>query len=48
MKKYNYFYYGTPIQKSRFEENVSENWEDEYDKIKGYSFGGYSAVERES
>mgnify|MGYP001497094721 CR=1 FL=1 len=29
-------------------ETDESNWEDEYDKIKGYSFGGYSAVERES
>jgi len=45
MKTYNYTYYGTAIQKSRFEENVPKDWEDEYDDIKGYSYGGYDAVE---
>jgi len=47
MKKYNYFYYAQPIQKSQFTSNVPENWEDEYDNINGYSHGGYRAIERE-
>lgn len=47
MKKFNYFYYGTAIQKSRFDDNVPENWQDELDKYGEYSYGGYRAVERD-
>ena len=45
MKTYNYTYYGQAIQKSRFEKNVPKNWEDEYDALNGYSYGGYRANE---
>ena len=45
MKTYNYTYYGYAILKSLFEFNVPKNWEREYDK--GYSYGGYRAVEVE-
>ena len=45
-KKYNYFYYGTPIFKANFVKEVPDNWEDEV--IDGtYSWGGYDAVEIE-
>ena len=45
-KKYNYFYYGTPIFKANFVKEVPDNWEDEV--INGaYSWGGYDAVEIE-
>ena len=47
MKTYNYTYDGQAIQKSRFEANVPKDWEKEYDELKGYSWGYYSAVERE-
>lgn len=46
MKKYNYYYDKTPIKKSRFEESVPENWEQ--DVINGeYSYGYYRAIEVE-
>jgi hypothetical protein len=44
MRTHNYFYFGTPIQKSRFEENVPENWKEDTDKFAGYNYGGYKAV----
>ena len=43
MKNYNFTYYGTTIQRSRFENNVPKDWESEYDSLKGYSWGGYDA-----
>jgi len=43
MKKYNYFYYGTPIQRRVFLSNVPESWESEVDEYGGYSYGGYRA-----
>ena len=46
-KKYNYFYYNTPILKSLFVANVPENWEEEVNEYGEYSFGGYRAVEVE-
>jgi len=43
-KKYNYFYYGMPITRSKFLEAVPEKWEDWV--INGYfSWGGYDAEE---
>ena len=42
-KKFNYFYYGMPIQKSEFLKAVPENWQDEV--VNGsFSWGGYRAV----
>lgn len=47
-KKYNYFYNGQAIQKSRFLEAVPEDWEDEADNNMGYyTYGYYKAVLRE-
>ena len=43
MANYNFTYYGAAIQKSRFESNVPKDWENDYDKLKGYSWGGYRA-----
>jgi len=43
MKNYNFTYYGTTIQRSKFEDNVPKDWESEYDSLKGYSWGGYDA-----
>jgi hypothetical protein len=43
MENYNFTYYGTTIQRSRFEDNVPKDWESEYDSLKGYSWGGYDA-----
>lgn len=48
MKTYNYTYYGRAITKAQFEKEVPANWEKDYDKIKGYSWGGYNAVEVET
>jgi hypothetical protein len=42
---YNYFYYGQPIAKSTFTDNVPSGWQSEI--LNGeYSFGGYRAIER--
>lgn len=46
MKTYNYFYNGTPIQKSQFLLNVPEKWESEVTEYGEYCFGLYSAIER--
>ena len=44
MRKYNYFYNGTPINKKNFLANVPENWEDNV--MNGeYSWGYYRASE---
>lgn len=44
MKKYNYYYCGTPITKNQFISNVPENWEIEV--VDGeYSYGYYRASE---
>lgn len=46
MKKYNYFYDGTPITKLKFEYIVPLNWEREV--VDGeYSWGYYKAIEIE-
>jgi hypothetical protein len=46
MKKYNYFYFFTPILRSQFTANVPDNWESEV--VDGYySWGGYRASEIE-
>ena len=45
MKTYNYFYNGTPIQKSAFLNNVPDNWENEVDEYGEYSWGYYRASE---
>lgn len=47
MKTYNYFYYGQSITKAQFLENVPENWEQDVDGYGEYSYGGYSAIDRE-
>jgi hypothetical protein len=46
MKTYNYFYNGTAITKANFEMNVPKNWESEVDEMGHYSFGYYTAEER--
>ena len=45
MRKFNYFYFGTPVTKSQFESEVPENWQDEVDELGEYSWGGYRATE---
>jgi len=45
MKKYNFFYNGTPITKKMFLANVPENWESEVNEFGIYSWGYYRAVE---
>lgn len=42
--KYNYFYYGTAIARNRFLTNVPEDWENDLDEFRCYSFGGYDAI----
>ena len=46
MKKYNYFYDGTPIPKKQFLKAVSKDWEN-YVENGIYSFGYYTAIEIE-
>ena len=43
MSRYNYYYFGAAIPKSQFIDNVPSDWEDDYDELKGYSWGGYRA-----
>lgn len=43
-RRYIYRYYGVTIPKDQFLRNVPRNWETEYKKTKGYSYGGYSAT----
>lgn len=44
--KYNYFYYGQPITKNDFLNNVPDNWKSEI--VNGeYSYGGYRATQRD-
>jgi hypothetical protein len=44
MRTHNYFYFGTPIQKSRFEENVPKNWREDPEELGVYYWGGYKAI----
>lgn len=46
-QKFNFFYNGVAITKSRFEENVPKNWENDLDKYDEYSYGYYRAVLRD-
>lgn len=48
MKAYNYFYNGQPISKNQFLAVVPEKWEDEVDEFGHYSYGHYSAEEKDS
>lgn len=43
MKKYNYFYNGTPITKAQFLTAVPNNWESEVVDCE-YSWGYYRAI----
>jgi hypothetical protein len=43
MQTYNYTYDGRAITKSQFEAAVPKEWEKDYDKINGYSYGYYRA-----
>ena len=45
---YNYFYEGTPIQKSRFENNVPEDWKQDHDDTHDYTWGNYRAMPRDA
>ena len=45
MKRYNYFYDGTPITKHQFESEVPENWQGEVAEYGTYSWGLYRANE---
>jgi hypothetical protein len=47
MKKYNFFYNGTPITKAQFEKAVPESWEQEVENGV-YSWGYYDAIEVDS
>jgi len=47
MKKYNYFYNGQPIQRSRFLSVIPGDWEKDVDENSEYSWGYYRAIERE-
>ena len=47
MKKYNYFYDGQAIPRSRFLKNVPENWEEDVDEYGEYSWGYYRAIKME-
>lgn len=41
--KYIYTYYGATINHNQFTKNVPLNWEEKYNEMKGYSWGGYKA-----
>lgn len=43
-QRFNYFYDGRAITKSRFEENVPEDWKNDLDEYDEYSYGYYRAV----
>jgi hypothetical protein len=45
MRKFNFFYNGTPICESNFLANVPENWEDNVNEYGEYSWGYYRASE---
>jgi len=45
MRKFHFFYNGTPIQKSEFLKHVPENWEDNVNEYGEYSWGYYRASE---
>ena len=47
MKRYNYYYNGTPITKAQFLQSVPKDWEDEV-KNGEYSYGYYRAIEVEN
>ena len=47
MKKYNYYYDGTPITKRQFEANVPEDWENDVDEFGTYHWGLYKAQEKD-
>lgn len=47
-KTYNYFYKGVAISKSQFLAANPENWESEVNELGEYSYGSYSAGEREA
>jgi hypothetical protein len=47
MKKYNYYYDGTPITKAAFLAAVPQNWEADVNEFGEYTFGLYRANEVE-
>jgi len=47
MKRFNYFHYGTVIQKTTFENNVPNHWQEDHDDTHDYTWGGYRAVTRD-
>jgi hypothetical protein len=46
-RKFNYFYYNTPITAKQFNDAVPENWKDELNDFGCYSHGGYRATEND-
>ena len=46
MKKYNYYFYGTPITKALFEVEVPSDWKENIVDAE-YTYGGFRAIERD-
>ena len=46
-RHFNYTYYGRAISKKEFVSNVPADWMEHVDELGFYSWGGYSANERD-
>lgn len=47
-KKFNYFYGSVPVTKEQFEMNVEKDWREKTDEYGTYSYGLYTAFERDN